>query len=123
MSAIKFSYPEGHYPRYEYPDDVFDLSHQFIERKGFGEVVFHLGVENMSGLMVAYIPRGIPFIFQAYIKSVDEYNFTFVTILLPIGYQHINCKGFDLNLKTIHKGMTAVRSKMNKEIMSNSGQG
>ncbi|KAF9505657.1 hypothetical protein BS47DRAFT_1400191 [Hydnum rufescens UP504] len=34
MSAIKFPYPEGRYPCYEYPDDVFDLSHQFIERKG-----------------------------------------------------------------------------------------
>ncbi|KAF9506789.1 hypothetical protein BS47DRAFT_1367113 [Hydnum rufescens UP504] len=64
MSAIKFPYPEGRYPRYEYPDDIFDLSHQFIERKGFGKVVFCLGVEDASGLMVAYIPRGVPFVFQ-----------------------------------------------------------
>ncbi|KAF9515346.1 hypothetical protein BS47DRAFT_1361066 [Hydnum rufescens UP504] len=110
MSAIKFPYPEGRYPHYEYPDDVFDLSHQFIERKGFGKVIFCLGVEDTSGLMVAYIPRGVPFIFQAYIESVDEYNFAFITILLPISYQHVDCKGFDLNLKTIHKGMTAVRN-------------
>ncbi|KAF9507478.1 hypothetical protein BS47DRAFT_1398552 [Hydnum rufescens UP504] len=101
MSAIKFPYPEGRYPRYEYPDDVFDLSHQFIERKGFGKVVFCLGVEDTSGLMVAYIPRGVPFVFQAYIESMDEYNFAFIMILLPIGYQHVDCSFGNVLLSSI----------------------